>query len=542
MRKTWKLALASAALVSGVAFTACSSDDEEILGGNETTAPVGGETGEVKTQITFAIPHAKVQRSTADYVQGDEKFNGMTNIYLLPFKVGAVGETVDAGDTFLGTMVNLGNIASDDIASTNGVKTYSQVSLPYGNVSFLLYGETQATGNGKLTPSYTTASPIDASYTPNDISFTLTDIETPDLTTLAAALKDLRNTLHTNWGTTASESAMKENVAKLTGKLSVAEVQLTTMLNNLESALDLEADKHDADTQIEAVRAAMESVYGSNYKLPTAVYVFDWSQNGATDITMDDQVVNNGSTLSYPPSLYYSTNSVPVDYSGDSFDGSAIAIDATTTSVALKNSVNYAVGRLDVKVKASDATLDDNNSNADAPAIDVDKLTLTGVIVGSQPGSVGYDFVNNTTDWNHMIYDNEVVDATLSTTSALKTYVLGLPSQVYEDAGSTAATVRIALEFVNNGAAIYGTNSGVIPTGATFYLVGNLNPSNLSGTPSEPKQVFASDYYTTANITINNLKSAYATLPDLTNPQLEFALKVDLAWKQGISMDAEIGE
>ena len=140
-----------------------------------------------------------------------------------------------------------------------------------------------------------------------------------------------------------------------------------------------------------------------------------------------------------------------------------------------------------------------------------------------------------------MIYDNEVVDATLSTTSALKTYVLGLPSQVYEDAGSTAATVRIALEFVNNGAAIYGTNSGVIPTGATFYLVGSLNP-NVSGTPSEPKQVFASDYYTTANITIKDLKSAYATLPDLTNPQLEFALKVDLAWKQGISMDAEIGE
>lgn len=541
MKKTWKLALASVALVSGVAFTACSSDDEELLGGNETTAPVGGETGEVKTQITFAIPHAKVQRSTADYVQEDQNFNGMTNIYLLPFKVGAVGETVDAGDTFLGTMVNLGNIASDEITSTNGVKTYSQVSLPYGNVSFLLYGETQATGNGKLTPSYTTANPIDASYTPNDISFTLTDIETPDLTALANVLVELRNILHTNWGTTASESAMKENVAKLTGKFSVAEVQLTTMLNNLASALDLEADKHDADTKIEAVRTAMESVYGSNYKLPTAVYVFDWSQGGATDITMDDQVVNNGSTLSYPPSLYYSTNSVPVDYSGDSFEGNAIAIDATTTSVALKSSVNYAVGRLDVKVKADAASLDDNNNDADAPAIDVDKLTLTGVIVGSQPGSVGYNFVNNTTDWNHMIYDNEVVDATLSTTSALKTYVLGLPSQVYVDAGSTAATVRIALEFVNNGAAIYGINGGVIPTGATFYLVGSLNP-NVSGTPSGPKQVFASDYFTTANITINNLKSAYATLPDLTNPQLEFALKVDLTWKQGISMDAEIGE
>ena len=59
MRKTWKLALASAALVSGVAFTACSSDDEELLSGGGDTTAATGETGEVKTAISFAIPHAK---------------------------------------------------------------------------------------------------------------------------------------------------------------------------------------------------------------------------------------------------------------------------------------------------------------------------------------------------------------------------------------------------------------------------------------------------------------------------------------------------
>ena len=64
MRKTWKLALASAALVSGVAFTACSSDDEEILGGNETTAPVGGETGEVKTTPKYNVPQPTMCKKT----------------------------------------------------------------------------------------------------------------------------------------------------------------------------------------------------------------------------------------------------------------------------------------------------------------------------------------------------------------------------------------------------------------------------------------------------------------------------------------------
>ena len=55
MRKTWKLALASAALVSGVAFTACSSDDEELLSGGSDTTTVPGEVDEVKTTISFAI-------------------------------------------------------------------------------------------------------------------------------------------------------------------------------------------------------------------------------------------------------------------------------------------------------------------------------------------------------------------------------------------------------------------------------------------------------------------------------------------------------
>ena len=106
MRKTWKLALASAALFSGVAFTACSSDDEELLSGGSDTTTVPGEVDEVKTTISFAIPHAKTQRSTADYVQENSTFQGMQNIYLMQFQVDNVGDTVKAESSFMGLMKN----------------------------------------------------------------------------------------------------------------------------------------------------------------------------------------------------------------------------------------------------------------------------------------------------------------------------------------------------------------------------------------------------------------------------------------------------
>ena len=104
------------------------------------------------------------------------------------------------------------------------------------------------------------------------------------------------------------------------------------------------------------------------------------------------------------------------------------------------------------------------------------------------------------------------------------------------------APVNIALEITNNGPAFYGkainNQPSIIPSGATFYLVGKLDPSSAAGTT--PNQVFASDYYTTANLNISSLKNAYATLPDLTSAQLEFSLKVDLTWKQGIVIDEDI--
>ena len=43
-----------------------------------------------------------------------------------------------------------------------------------------------------------------------------------------------------------------------------------------------------------------------------------------------------------------------------------------------------------------------------------------------------------------------------------------------------------------------------------------------------------------AKFTINSLKSATITIPDLRNPAVELGLSVDLEWKKGIDFDIVI--
>lgn len=580
MKKTWKLALASVALVSGVAFTACSSDDEEILGGNETTVDPGA-SGEVKTQITFSIPHAKTQRSTADYVQQDgATFNGMEKIYLLPF-TNLNGDYVQASSTLAGNQQNLGNIANNGL--TDGVETYSNVTLPYGDVAFLLYGESPSLAKkNQLTASYI-AAPLAISSTPADITFSLTNIDEPaDLADFSTALRNLRADVQEvktqAEAATATNDAVYQVVDNLVagGASSVAEAQMSYLLNALSTAANslssatpsspYETAINNLKAEIITAQNAVTSFYGSYGDMPQAVYIFDWSASGASDAaTMDEDIIATGSQLSYPTSLYYMSSAFPIDYTSGSVagtnwgsdglwtSGARATISAATTKIALNKTVNYAVGRLDVKVKASAEVLkandvtgasdtDVNVANEGAPA-----FTLTGVVVGGQPAQVGWDFTNTGTDWKNMVYDNDVVDAAANiayatdfSSVAVSSYVLGLPTQVVTTASQ--AVVNIALEITNNGPAFYGKavngQPAIIPSGATFYLVGQLDPYTTGG--SAPNQVFASDYYTTANLNITSLKNAYATLPDLTTAQLEFSLKVDLTWQQGIVINEDI--
>jgi hypothetical protein len=135
--------------------------------------------------------------------------------------------------------------------------------------------------------------------------------------------------------------------------------------------------------------------------------------------------------------------------------------------------------------------------------------------------------------------------------------------------GSKQRDVYVALEFKNNSKNFFGENN-LIRNGATFYIVGKLDPnqipSGLTGVTQEEynadkslgitwptkyalppydtdgkgikeRRVFIQDYLTSVCFVINetSLQHALVAVPDLRSGQISLGLSVDLSWRTGIS-------
>lgn len=291
------------------------------------------------------------------------------------------------------------------------------------------------------------------------------------------------------------------------------------------------------------------------------------------------------SKIDYPAELIYFDNSpirVSDVYKSDAdfpatpttwdtaFDNDWTAngtVSSTTRAVALQNNVNYGVALLESTVQlASGVTaLTDNKkllggSQADQTNINPSNFTVTGILVGGQPVTVNWNMVNASSDFDNVIYDNDVAYGstnayTLSATASNPNYTI-----VFDNYSSgTQKDVLIALEIKNGGQDFYGKHN-LIPSGSTFYLVGKLElnngtlPTGMTGswsgshgtgyrlTNEDTKRVFIQDYKTTATITIsaNSLQNAYSTIPDLVSTETVFGLSVDLNWTPGLNFNIEM--
>ena len=120
-------------------------------------------------------------------------------------------------------------------------------------------------------------------------------------------------------------------------------------------------------------------------------------------------------------------------------------------------------------------------------------------------------------------------------------YTLALETKDATAANQEDAIVKIAVEFENkSGKTIVGQNNEKIYPGCRFYLIGTLDPfsndsQKYTGTETLIKKAFVQDYKTIVTLKVANLNNAYNTLPDLTLPQLEMGLSVDLGWQTGIT-------
>ena len=137
---------------------------------------------------------------------------------------------------------------------------------------------------------------------------------------------------------------------------------------------------------------------------------------------------------------------------------------------------------------------------------------------------------------------------------------------VYDNYNSSKAYneqngVYVALEFVNNGPAFWGRDN-LIRNGATFYLVGKLDPDaghsttdysdgikwpskyalppyDADGNSIHERRVFIQHYMTTATFVIGpqSLQHALVATPDLRSSQISLGLSVDLKWQTGLTFD-----
>ena len=279
---------------------------------------------------------------------------------------------------------------------------------------------------------------------------------------------------------------------------------------------------------------------------------------------VDNANINNIAKLTdyvYPASLYYRANSTisvankevltntdnennalnasnTWDNVISSYTSTAIggtnqgAVTAETKSIALEDQIQYAVGRLDLKVQALNSTLDDIKTAGQITASD---LTVTGILIGGQK-AVDFEFHPTTKSGatQYTIWDNQVQsDNAVSTSAKLMNRTLVLETADNEK-------IRFAIEFKNGSTKDFVTNTGLVPSGCKFYLIGEIDPTMSSSQVASGSRkqkdgeniiaAFLQDYYTTIIATISNLKNAYNVVPDLRAPELEIGLSVNLDW------------
>lgn len=300
-----------------------------------------------------------------------------------------------------------------------------------------------------------------------------------------------------------------------------------------------------------------------------------------TSSLIDLSTTLNPSKYTYPAELLYFDNSLlrvndndvaatayPNGYNvwdTNAWSGWSVGpVASTTRSVAVKNNINYGVAMLQTNVTVDTSVGDnfeDNRPAAEGVKItesEVEGFELTGVLIGGQYKQVGWNYLTTSeadANKNFVIYDSKIADGSVPTGSP--NYTL-----VFDNNASTNTDVYVALEFKNGEEKdIYGVG-GMIPKGATFYLVGKLNlaaneetitwPTYYAippytaagGTDTTKKRVFIQDYVTTATFKIGkqSLKNAYTTVPDLRASQISLGLSVDLQWRPGLNFETTLGQ
>ena len=571
--------------------------------------PKGNSTSGAKSNFGTRMGEDVTQAQTT------LKFRGIDNISLIPFANTSAISSSDkrlSNNITLPASTTNGNSNVYERSAAKGTDhatVYTNVSIPVGTATFLFYGKaidntaaTPITSDadmhkfGTLKADGLTQEPTNITFTPVQI-YTATQADTK-ATALADYLTSIANTKITVGGTDVAWSAtnnanntiypLYQQFIKIeTGSSASIRAALQTIYESLKNNTDDmskavitsikgsgNASATISDDGTVTLNENLQGFPGNlDTPIPDGCALVKWNTSSnkfeanISGTSTNGQMKQKPADLVYPANLQYYANTTlktsDTDQSSAYDDNNSwiqildkyttgTAVGPATRSVALNDQIQYAVGRLDVTVKAGAATLKDregkeisitNGSNPSFP--------ISAVLVGGQK-QVGFDFTPSSSTTEYTIYDN-AVPGTWASTGVTSSASAANHTLVLADAASTP--VNIAVEFTNNSGSEFVGKDGIVGKGAKFYLLAKLDPEK--GTKPDGvniSQVFKQDFTTTANLTINKnegtmsggstvyeqgLANAYNVLPDLRTPKLSLGLSVDLNWQTGMTFNQD---
>ena len=555
----------------------------------------------VLADLALSLPASPAgTRMTDDIVQVNNNFRGIQRLNIIPFQTrGKIGMN-DHPSYFAG-------ISYESYPATTGKENfryYDKVYLSIGVASFLTYGRTTPSTvnateayNGsmltKLSGQTVTELPDRVPVPPAELSFELEPIYPQttahaDAMTIAAYLTKIAHAPGWKEATNEELSILYQNFINWnpstdnTYVIAGSSANVTTYVAKLAQTVNtaLVEQKFAAESAEEGILQSIKETIEAASAIPTgypaslglpdgaAVLLWDPSANqnqGAfvpqTDVSAEAQI-NAINRYAYPAELYYYGNSqihtsnVAVDDNPNyqnqpnweavlTHYADGHVITHNTKAVAISSPLQYAVGRLDGKVRAKTGTLPTAKSGVTVE-VGSESFPVTGIIVSGQYPQ-NFDFTpkydDASIDQELFVYDhylqtggNPVYLTTADMENPFRTLVL--QSHDYEK-------VTIILELENNSGQDFEGENGTVYQGTKFYLVGKVDPKDTttpSGAEDYKKRLFTKDYITQLGMVVETLEHAYNVMPNIQIGRLQVGVKIELDWIQATPTSIEFEE
>lgn len=605
-------------LAGAMTFSACSSDEEVV----NVNPSFDGESVKTQFAINVAGTNKNATRMSADNTQNNSSYLGMANVRLFTL------EGVPGTATALTSDITL--LEPTSVTNYNSSHIYTDVNIPVETNNFLFYSTRNDLGTDLNGFQQTGAIVSDLFATSTTAKTMLGDItfkgktikDVSNINAVESAFLAYLNGIVTAFGSPAEGGTLKSAKDEFIKNFSRGQRagSAFAILKQVDQLWEIAKGIPDDDPDNTLAKAVVTAITGnttikidaagtdlaydssldtnfSNFPIAQGLpdgsmlltydtNTFKYTDGTSANIGGDNKI--NMNNIMFPLPIVYFDNT-PAKASNSElktwpttttdwdagFTGWESKVTSSTRAIALENNINYGVASLKTTVKCGAATLEDNAYNYTSNTITnqvitvpADGFTVSGLLVGGQPKSVGWEMVDGTTSGiinrDYVVYDNQANSAVAQYgVESAPVYTLVFDNW---NGGTAQESVNVAIELVNNGNKSFYAQDGIVEIGQRFYLIGKLElndgkkadftwpaygtgESNLKKSyenrypvkaTDADKRIFIQDYTTTANFTISSLQNAYVTIPDLRASKLQLGLSVDLEWKNGITFDVEI--